>query len=108
MTETLFEIASFNRPLYASAPTASNGYASLVENFSATSYALYTEYFIKKIAAEAEAMNAGLYRLCVKKSLRKCVKKFMLTDLEAVFVGFFCRQGGWGIGMRELLRGITI
>lgn len=90
MTETLFEIGRFNKPLYQSQPETSSKYNSLVQSFCKTSYALYTEYFIKKIALTAQDNHPDLFKFSLKRNLRKCVKKFMLTDLEIIFLSYYC------------------
>ena len=81
MTETLFEIAAYNRPLYRNSSENSTSYQDLVQIFSTTSYALYTEYFIKKIVEDAQNHYHYLLKFNLKKNIRKCVKKYMLTDL---------------------------
>lgn len=81
MTETLFEIVSLEKPLYPKNHASASTYNSLLQYFCSNSYGLYTEQFIKKIAADSQNSHHHLHKFHLKKSLRKCVKKFMMTDL---------------------------
>lgn len=95
MTETLFEISAFNKPLYRDGPSAPDAYQNLLQQYALTFYGLYTESFIKRIATEVEKQYRHMAALNVKKSLRKCVKKFLLTDLELIFLAYFCGVHQW-------------
>lgn len=75
----------------------------MLQNFCATSYGLYTEHFIKKIATDAANLYEHLHRFCMKKNLRKCVKKFMLTDLELIFMAHYCSMNEWEFENIDLL-----
>lgn len=97
MTETLFEISAFNKPLYRDGPSAPDAYQNLLQQYSLSFYGLYTESFIKRIAIDAEKQYRHMGALYLKKSLRKCVKKFLLTDLELIFLAYFCGVRQWDI-----------
>jgi hypothetical protein len=81
MIETIFEIGKFNKQSYQPNQESLSTYNALSQSFCSTSYALYTEYFIKRIANEAQDKHNDLLKYSLKRNLRNCVKKFMLTDL---------------------------
>lgn len=92
MTETLFEIAPYNKPFSNPSHESSNSYQIFLQNFTNSTYGLYTELFIKKIATDALSINESLIKYSIKKFLRKCIRKFMLTDLELVFLAHYCKK----------------
>lgn len=70
-------------------------YTQLQGEFVSQSYGYYTHYFIKRIEAEATARNGQIEVLSINLILRDLVRRFMLSDLELVFIGHVSEGLEW-------------
>jgi hypothetical protein len=92
-------------PKQAGRPRPSKGkedvvgrYTVLQGEFLGRSYGYYATYFIQKIAAEAITYCPQVEVLSVSRILKELVRKFLLSDLELVFVGYIAAQLEWAFG----------
>jgi hypothetical protein len=92
-------------PKHTSSPTNNHSqhqrshanYIQLQANFLANNYGLYTIRFIEMLAQDAAFKCPQLQVIGIHKILREIVKKFMLSDLELVYVGHICNLLEWNI-----------
>lgn len=70
-------------------------YTQLQGEFVSQSYGYYTHYFIRRIEAEAIERNSQIEVLSVNRILRDLVRRFMLSDLELVFIGHVSEGLEW-------------
>lgn len=81
----------------SSAQTYNDCYHAAQQLFVVQSYGYYTEMFLTKISEEACRMFDFMLKHQLKKLLREIVLKFMMSDLELVFLSHFCRRDRWNI-----------
>lgn len=79
-------------------------YCRLQQEFISLSYGYYTESFIAHISESACAKRPQLMALPLRKMLREVVKKYMLNDLELIFVGHFAEVHRWDIEHESIER----
>lgn len=72
-------------------------YIKLQGDFLANNYGLYTLRFIEMVTQDAVSKCPELEVMSIHKILRDIVKKFLLSDLELVYVGHICNLLDWNI-----------